>query len=159
YAGRTIQTWAVRSNSSTRKVYQKEKETQEDVINVPNDNLQVPRTSKRMKSDFLSSFIPTTGESDEHPIEDEIEEYLKENRCTRDSDPLEFYRKQADIGKYPILCRLAKKYLGFPASSSSIERVFSIMGSLNRARRARLTTKTMEDFLIYREFRRIELGM
>ncbi|CAG7825160.1 unnamed protein product [Allacma fusca] len=85
-------------------------------------------------------------------------EYLQEKRLDRDADPLDYYRKQSEIGRFPILCRLARKYLGIPSTSSSMERVFSITGSLNRARRASLGTKMMEKFVVYREFRKDDIG-
>ncbi|CAG7832781.1 unnamed protein product [Allacma fusca] len=144
------------------KAFEKEKQLAAEVIEIQQGELEavnVPSVSKRTKVDFLASFIPEDGETTLPELKNEVDEYLKEPRLSIKSNPLEFWKQCMEQKKYPILCRMAKKYLGYPASSSSIERVFSITGSLNRARRARLATKTIEGFLVYREYRKEELGI
>ncbi|CAG7644655.1 unnamed protein product [Allacma fusca] len=112
---------------------------------------------KLMRTDFLSSFIPNNTHDVAQNVSNEVEEYLNEIRCSGSVDPLEYWRANSTKLRFPVLCRLARKYLAFLATSSSMERVFSIAGSFNRARRARLAPKTMENFLIYREFWREQL--
>lgn len=46
---------------------------------------------------------------------------------------------------------LARKYLSIPASSGSVERLFSASGALMRARRNRLTPTTVEALLLAKE--------
>ncbi|CAG7725421.1 unnamed protein product [Allacma fusca] len=122
--------------------------TEEDVI---------PEKMKR--TDFLSSFISDDKLETSRSVVNEVEEYLQEKRCDSTSDPLEYYRKNCEIGRFPVLCRLARRYLGLPSTSSSMERVFSITGSLNRARRASLATGMMEKIVVYREARKDQVGI
>ncbi|CAG7719320.1 unnamed protein product [Allacma fusca] len=103
--------------------------TEEDVI---------PEKMKR--TDLLSSFIFDVKLESSRSVENEVEECLQDKRCDRTSDPLEYYRQNCEIGRFPVLCRLARRYLGLSNTSSLMERVFSIAGSLNRARRPRLAT-------------------
>ena len=71
------------------------------------------------------------------------------------TDPLVFWKVHA--GEFPRLAQLAKIYLAIPASSGSVERLFSIAGAVQRARRARLQWKTIKNLLCYRECRVFEL--
>ncbi|CAG7719074.1 unnamed protein product [Allacma fusca] len=71
-----------------------------------------PSVSRRTKTAFLSSFIPGDTDEDHVQLRDEIEEYVAEKRCPRDSNPLDYYRK-LERNKYPILRELAKGFLGF----------------------------------------------
>ncbi len=63
--------------------------------------------------------------------------------------PESFWRKEAT--NYPVLAQLARKYLSIPASSASVERLFSVCGAIIRARRARLSARTVEALLFHME--------
>jgi hypothetical protein len=52
---------------------------------------------------------------------------------------------------YPRLAKLARTLLSIPASSGSVERLFSVSGAIVRARRSRLTTTTVESLLLAME--------
>jgi len=45
-------------------------------------------------------------------------------------------------GRYPRLAKLAQTLLNIPASSGSVERLFSVSGAILRARRSHLTVTT-----------------
>ena len=81
----------------------------------------------------------------------ELTRYLSLPREDENSDPLSFWRYNAQL--YPKLAKLAQKYLGFPGSSGSAERLFSVGGALQRSRRARLNWKTVERLLCHRDVR------
>lgn len=81
---------------------------------------------------------------------DETDIYLREPVAPENINPLEYWKVNST--RFPILSSLAKGLLAFPASSGSIERTFSIAGALQRARRARIKSKTMENLIKYREF-------
>lgn len=54
--------------------------------------------------------------------------------------------------RMPKLSLIARKFLAIPASTGSVERLFSIAGSLARARRSRLSAKTIKNLVLYKEF-------
>jgi hypothetical protein len=81
---------------------------------------------------------------------DEVEEYMKINRIKPHEDPLKFWKIHST--KFPILSELAQSILAIPASSGSVERVFSIAGAIARARRSSLAVTTVREILTYREY-------
>lgn len=109
--------------------------------------------SKRSKieqdADDFFSFLPSTPKRTRNPSgtgEQEVEEYLKEDTIDRQADPLVFWKEQCF--KYPILSELAAKYLAIPASSASVERLFSIAGKVFRPDRNRLNDNTFEQLML-----------
>jgi len=52
---------------------------------------------------------------------------------------------------YPILHRLAKKYLSVPATSASVEGLFTVARAIIRARRSSLAAATVESLLLRSE--------
>ena len=86
---------------------------------------------------------------------DEIKRYLGGRVEGLDEDPLKFWSLNATM--FPTLSKLARIYLGIPASSGSVERMFSISGALQRSRRARLSWVTIEKILCYRDYGSAEI--
>jgi len=64
------------------------------------------------------------------------------------SDPPETFWGSTLSNDYPTLQRLAKKYLSIPATSASVERLFSVAGAIVRARRNILSASTVESLLL-----------
>ena len=71
-------------------------------------------------------------------VDQQFEDYLSEPELDWNAGPLEWWRKREK--KYPLLSRLAKKYLCIPATSVSSERVFSTVGNIVTPRRNYLST-------------------
>lgn len=96
----------------------------------------------------------TAQEADEQEIDCvlEISSYLRESQIPEESSPLQYWKENEQ--KYPRLAKLAKIYLGIPASSGSVERLFSVAGALARARRARLKVSTIETLLFRKELQK-----
>ena len=67
----------------------------------------------------------------------EIDLYKKEPILGREHDPCVWWKKKCD--KYPLLSKLAKKYLCVPATSVESECVFSSLGLLLTKRRLSMT--------------------
>lgn len=84
-------------------------------------------------------------------ITEEINEYLKAQIVDKSTNALLFWR--VNKNSYPILGKLAKTYLSAPASSGSVERMFSLAGSIGRARRNRISVTTLEKLLMFKEWR------
>jgi hypothetical protein len=85
-----------------------------------------------------------------NPTETEVDHYLKEGISPGDTDPLQFWKLHCH--RFPNLSLLARKYLAIPATSGGVERVFSISGFLNRARRSSLSPENMKNLILYRNF-------
>ena len=84
-------------------------------------------------------------------IRNEIENYLKiEFNEEIDSECF----LQANKAQFPYLFISAVRYLSIPASSSPVERVFSICGYINRPHRSRITPEHLEQiFLVKTNFK------
>ncbi|ODM89363.1 Zinc finger BED domain-containing protein 1 [Orchesella cincta] len=83
---------------------------------------------------------------------DEIEIYLGSD-CIGDTEsPLVYWKRNEEV--FPVLSALAKKYLAVPATSASVERLFSVAGAIIRARRAAMKISTAERLICYREYLR-----
>lgn len=82
---------------------------------------------------------------------EEIQKFFEEPMLAETCDPLKFWQKKS--GEFPILSRLAKRYLAFPATSGSVERLFSISGAIIRSHRAKINVSTAENILLCREDR------
>lgn len=75
----------------------------------------------------------------------EISLYLEETLIPRDKDPLFWWQEHEQT--YPILSRLAGKYLGIVATSVPAERIFSKAGEVLSKKRDRLNEKTVNMLL------------
>jgi hypothetical protein len=64
-------------------------------------------------------------------------------------DPLIFWKENAS--RLPALSALARRFLSIPASSGAVERLFSVTGSIQRARRSNLEPRVIEYLLMLRE--------
>jgi len=111
----------------------------------PNDNTQQSQTEPPAKRMKLGSWLKkskqaiNTASHPEDPkerIKKEIERYEKAPRADSDSNPLAWWQVYACT--YPIIAKLAKKYLCICASSSASERVFSTSGHIVSKKRCSL---------------------
>lgn len=110
------------------------------------NNSTPPKQSKFAFIQRLAS-SPSTGED-----YDEIDNYLK-MQCLdggEEADPLKFWMFYEKT--FPTLAKLARQYLGIPASSGSVERLFSVAGAIARSRRANLKIDTVEMALCCRQY-------
>ena len=71
----------------------------------------------------------------ENPVEAEVNRYFME-QGDKSGDPLLWWKNREVL--YPILSKLAKKYLAIPASSVPSERIFSLAGNLVTKKRVNL---------------------
>src|ERR1700691_5483376 len=82
------------------------------------------------------------------PEQDEIERYRNQPRILPTASPLAYWRDRRDPALFPILGRLARRYLAIQSSSAAVERVFSVSGNLVTKRRASLAKDTVEDLVL-----------
>ena len=95
----------------------------------------------------LFGFMGRIGSSpnSEKNFEKDLQEYLREACLPENTDPL-LYRQSKSV-VMPSLAKLAKKYLMIPATSASVERLFSVAGRVYRPDRCRLSDKRFEYLL------------
>ena len=115
------------------------------------------------KNEDAGQFAWPEYDSDEGPSQDdgaqstvdtEVAAYAREPPLLGDNgplmseDPLHWWRVRRI--QYPILSRVARRYLAIPASSAAVERMFSYTGMRLSRRNARLDIETLLDYMLER---------
>jgi len=83
------------------------------------------------------------------PAIDEVTEYLAIREIDIESDPLMWWNDQQK--SFPVLSRLAKKYLAVSACSTSSERLFSDAGNMLTSKRTRMSPKLFQKMLFLKK--------
>lgn len=78
-------------------------------------------------------------------IQDEVKEYLTIDEIDIENDPFKWWCVNKE--HFPILAKLARKYLGIPATSTPSERLFSHAGLVMTNKRTQLSSSTFEKIL------------
>jgi zinc finger BED domain-containing protein 1 (E3 SUMO-protein ligase ZBED1) len=65
-----------------------------------------------------------------------VEQYRLDQQIEQDLDPLQWWKLHED--KYPVLAKLARKYLASTATTVPCERLFSVSGYIVNKKRASL---------------------
>uniref|UniRef100_A0A667YW07 BED-type domain-containing protein n=1 Tax=Myripristis murdjan TaxID=586833 RepID=A0A667YW07_9TELE len=84
-------------------------------------------------------------EEQEENSESELEQYLSLPAIPLEADPLEWWKKHEQ--QYPIMSRLARKFLCIPATSVASERVFSAAGQAVSKLRSRLLPDNVDKLI------------
>jgi hypothetical protein len=82
-------------------------------------------------------------------IRDEVAQYLAQPAVGVAKDPLEWWRMHKSL--FPVLARLARKFLCIPATSAPVERVWSTAGNVVTRRRARLSDDLVDSIVFCHE--------
>ena len=77
--------------------------------------------------------------------EQEFQDYLQAPRISAANDPLEWWK--ANRTRFPTLFPMAKSFLGCPATTAELERVFSKAGKLHDDQRKSVLDVTLEQQL------------
>ncbi|KAL4006671.1 tripartite motif-containing protein 66 [Sarotherodon galilaeus] len=113
------------------------------------DDPELPRPTKKKKS--LGSYFKKAGQSTTHShpsrasIELELSMYLQTPGPDSETDPLERWKQHET--NFPLVARLARKYLCIPATSSSSERAFSASGNIITCKRSCLKPNTVDQLV------------
>ncbi len=70
--------------------------------------------------------------------------------CDDDTKVLDFWKTNGET--LPSLAKLDSRYLSVPATTGSVEKLFSMEGAIARARSARLTPSTLKALVLYKEY-------
>ncbi|KAL4006664.1 vitamin D 25-hydroxylase [Sarotherodon galilaeus] len=113
------------------------------------DDPELPRPTKKKKS--LGSYFKKAGQSTTHShpsrasVELELSMYLQTPGPDSETDPLERWKQHET--NFPLVARLARKYLCIPATSSSSERAFSASGNIITCKRSCLKPNTVDQLV------------
>ena len=106
---------------------------------------------KTSTADFFagSSDSDSDGEQ-EAPAKDELQAYLElpQVKCATEQEALNWWRDHTD--EFPNLAVMARQYLGCPASSAAVERLFSQVGIAFSSKRKSAHADTLESILFAR---------
>lgn len=111
------------------------------VINASSVNVEVDRQTPSIFDRYSKPYATAAHESQESEYLNSPTELL--------TQPQLFWKGKTD--EYAKLKVLARRYLSIPASSGSVERLFSASGALMRAHRNRLSPPTVEALLLAKE--------
>ena len=89
----------------------------------------------------MGSDSPSSNEGFD-PVQDEVEEYFKQQQSPQETSPLEFWK--INKCRFPVLACLARNYLAITVTSTPAERVFSVAGLVESRLRASLTPEHVE---------------
>ena len=81
-------------------------------------------------------------------VDAELARYNKETPLETNSNPLEWWKNK--MKTYPIIANVARRYLGIPASSASVERLFSVAGLTISDDRGRLSAEHASQLIFLR---------
>ena len=95
---------------------------------------------------LLGSDSPASSSDSSDPVQDEVENYFKQEQSPRDTPPLDWWKVNGH--RFPSLARLARKYLAITATSTPAERVFSVAGLVVSHLRASLSPEHV-DMLVF----------
>jgi hypothetical protein len=82
-------------------------------------------------------------------VSNEVKDYMSMPSVPLDTDPLQWWREHQH--RFPVLARVARRFLCIPASSAPAERVWSTAGNTITEKRARLSDETVENLILCHE--------
>lgn len=114
------------------------------------DDPELPHPTKKTKKSLGSYFkkavqTSTHSQPSRASTELELSMYPQAPGPDSETDPLDWW-KQHELN-FPLVARLAKKYLCIPATSSSFERAFSASGNIITCKRSCLKPSTVDQLV------------
>ncbi|CAG8658103.1 12117_t:CDS:2, partial [Acaulospora morrowiae] len=125
-----------KTNEKLRELYESESKTYTapkysvSLSNIQNEDLETSRVQKKRKSILLDFYVDNNNKISE------IDEYLSLEEEGRRTDPFQWWNIKKT--RFPILSKIARKYLCVSATSVSSERLFSDVGNNITAKRTNL---------------------
>ena len=127
--------------------------TDKEIVEVPEDQADQEAQPQAKKVRTIFAFMDEDRNKQKKPTknsnyEREVAQYLDEPVEDQKENPLNFWKTNTE--RLPNLSILACTYLGVPASSAPVERLFSIAGKVFRPDRCRLKDKTFKRLMFIR---------
>ncbi len=105
-----------------------------------------------MMTELFGELFPVDQASSSKPlsqvVDEEVQHYRAVQSLSVEANPLEWWKDNQK--QFPRLAKLAKRYLGIPATSVPSERVFSTAGDIVTAQRASLSPDNV-DMMVFRK--------
>jgi hypothetical protein len=120
----------------------KSKLSETSVISTPSKPSKTMQDKIAARTKFYKTYKEDLQEQVYDDLDDAISSYSQFVADTHYDDALAFWKIHES--KWPNLACLAKKYLGVQATSSSVERMFSISGHIFANKRRRTSVKLFE---------------
>lgn len=120
------------------KTLEQIKKAYQDINNLANNNQEIECSLVKSNS-FLARMFQNSNNLDE------VDNYLASPKIHFENCPLSWWKNNES--RFPILSKLAKKYLAIPATSTSSERLFSQAGNIMTIKRTQLTAITFENLI------------
>ena len=95
------------------------------------------------KAKFLDGICEDSADdgSNENDPKEELSRYMLEKNIPANESPLKWWRRNRDI--YPLMSKLAMKYLCIQATSTAAERSFSLLGNILTKKRMSLSDQNV----------------
>ena len=108
------------------------------------------RVALRLAGDQADERLLHDGEAEEDEtveIEDELKAYLElpQLKCKTEQEAIDWWVEKSK--RFPNLSAMARQYLGCPATSATVERLFSRVGIAFSAKRKRSDPATVADLM------------
>ena len=124
-------------------IYEQEKQSNSSASVTTQENSKEKKKSEKYNLILASFKKPVT------LVTNEVTEYLALREISFESDSLMWWLGQQE--KFPILSRIAKRYLAVYSCSTSSERLFSDAGNLLTAKRTRMNPKLFKKILFLKK--------
>ena len=102
-----------------------------------NDEIVEEREPSKKKRFLGAGLADSDDDEATGGVSKELENYLNERKLKVDEDPFAWWRNRRD--EYPLMSKLARKYLAVQGTSTPAERVISRLGAVLTKRRQSLT--------------------
>jgi hypothetical protein len=110
---------------------------------------QISLKNKKKKKSQKYNSILASFKKPVMPAIDEVADYLALKEIAIENDPLAWWYEQQE--NFPVLSRLAKKYLAVYACSTSSERLFSDAGNMLTSKRTRMSPRLFKMMLFLKK--------
>ena len=115
-----------------------------------------PPAKRAPMAELFGDLFPTEHGTSSQPfsqvVEEEVQHYRSVQSLSVESNPLVWWKDNEE--QFPHLAKLAKRFLGIPATSVPSERVFSTAGDIVTAQRASLSPDNVDMMLFFIIFKK-----
>ena len=119
-----------------------EKEAKE-ILNKKDDSDKQPKNKKR----FLGAggLCDSSDDDETDNVEIEMKNYEAERRLKSDGNPFEWWKQRKNC--YPLMAKMARKYLAVQGTSTPAERVISRLGAILTKRRQSMSGELFSEIM------------